>query len=259
MRSPSFLSFVLLFASACSGAVDQSDVIAAQCEEPPPVGVTSRRGEILRLDVVQFGEKFRQDAGTFGTLGMNLDGRCSTNDETTVGCTRAPGSSRGEHVDGERGIDNAFGQALLQLLTLLDEKPSEAASGTSYLVLEGEGRATLHVGSRSGRIVVAIPLTSVRLEDDRLDGLVTLAAVIPPEELRESLRKHVNALSDPPASDLCGSTTLESILEAVDRTADVRLDLVPNRAEPCNGISIGMRFRGAPASRVPELPPACDD
>ena len=75
MRSTCFLSFIFLFATACSGAVDQTEVIAAQCEEPPPVSITTRSGEILRLDAVQFGEKFRQDAGTFGTLGMNLDGR----------------------------------------------------------------------------------------------------------------------------------------------------------------------------------------
>ena len=258
MRSTFFLSFIFLFATACSGAVDQTEVIAAQCEEPPPVSITTRSGEILRLDAVQFGEKFRQDAGTFGTLGMNLDGRCSTSDETTVACTRVPGSTRNDHVDGERGIDNAFGRSLLPLLTLLDEKPSEAASGTSYLVLEDGGRATLHVGARSGQIIVSIPLTSVRLEDVRLDGLVTLAAVIPPEELRESLRKHVNALSEPPATDLCGSATLEGILEAIDQSADVRLDLVPNRAEQCNGISMGMRFRASPASRVPDMPAACD-
>lgn len=256
MRSPFFLFF--FFLAACSGAVDQTEVIAAECEEPPPVPITTRSGEILQLDAVQLGEKFRQEPATFGSLGMNLDGRCSTSDETTVVCTRVPGTTRNDHVDGERGIDNSFGRSLLPLLALLDEKPSEAASGTSFLVLEGDGRATLHVGSRSGQIIVSIPLTSVRLQDDRLDGLVTLAAVIPPEELRESLRKHVNALSDPPATDLCGSSTLEAILEAIDRAADVRLDLVPNRAEQCNGISIGMRFRASPASRVPDLPPACD-
>lgn len=258
MRTFLSLSPLLLLA-ACAGATDRTEVIAAECAEPPPVSVTERSGEILLLDVVELGEPFRQQPGSFGMLGMNLDGRCSTSDETTVVCTRVPGSSRNDHADGERGIDNAFGRALLPMLSLLNERPSEAASGTSFLVLEGGGRATLHIGSRSGRIILSIPITSVRLQDDRLDHLVTLAGVIPPNELRDSFAARANALLEPPSTDLCDGTTRQWILDAISQAADVRLDLVPNRAEQCNGISIGLRFRGTPVSAMPEQSETCEE
>lgn len=258
----SFLVFSTILTASflavgCDGAIDRTEVIAAECAEPPPVPVTPRSGEILRLDVVQFGERFRQEPGTFGALGMNLDGRCSTSDETTHVCTRVPGTTRADHADGEQGIDNSFGRGLLPMLASLDERPSEAASGTSFLVLEGEGRAKLHIGSRSGQILVSIPLTSVRLQDDRLDALVTLSAVIPPAELRESLVARANNLLEPPNTEFCNGSTLQGVLDGIDRAADVRLDLVPNRAEQCNGISIGLRFRATAVSRMPALPPTC--
>lgn len=247
--------FSILSVVACSGAVERTELIAAECAAKPPVPVTTR-AEILRLDVVQFGERFRQEPGSFASLGMNLDGRCSTTDETTHACTRVPGSTPSERADGDGGIDNAFGRALLPMLTLLDERPSDAASGTSFLVLEGGGRATLHVGSRSGQIIVSIPITSVRLAEGE-DGLVTLAGVIPPAEFRETIAARVNALVEPPNTELCTGVTLPSILDAVDRAADIRLDLVPNRNEQCNAISIGVRFRASPVTAMPALPPTC--
>lgn len=254
-----FLVFsVLLLVVGCSSS-EQTGVIEARCAEPPPVAVTERAGEILRLDTVRFGERFRQEPATSGALGMNLDGRCSTNDETTHVCTRVPGSSRGDHADGEDGIDNSFGRALLPMLSLLDERPSEASSGTSFLVFEGGGRATLHVGGRSGQILVSVPLASVRLQDDRLDALVTLSAVIPPAEFRESLSARANNLMEPPNTEICSGSTLDTILDAIDRAADVRLDLVPNRAEQCNGISIGLRFRATAVKEMPKLSPTCDE
>ena len=255
----SFLVFSSLFLFACSANSEQTGVIEAQCAEPPSVPITERSGEILRLDTVRFGERFREQPATSGTIGLNLDGRCSTSDEQTVTCTRVPGSTRAHHQDGENGIDNAFGSALLPMLSLLDERPSEAASGTSFLVLEGGGRATLHVGGRSGQIILSVPITSVRLVDDRLDALVTLSGVIPPAEFRESFRVRANALVEPPDTELCSGNTVEWILDAVDQTADVRLDLVPNRAEQCNGISIGFRFRATTVSEMPELLPTCAD
>lgn len=255
--SLSLVCFFSLLLAACSGEIDRTEIIAAQCAEPPPIPVSTRSGEILQLDSIQFGERVRQQPGTFGSLGMNLDGRCSTSDETTHVCTRVPGSTVADKVDGDAGIDNAFGRRLLPMLSLLDERPSEAASGSSFLVLEGDGRATLHVGSRSRQIIVSIPITSVRLQDDRLDGLVTLSGVIPPAQFRESLAARANALLEPPTTELCSGSTLEGILGTIEQAADVRLDLVPNRAEQCNGVSIGLRFRATPVTSMPALPPTC--
>jgi hypothetical protein len=254
MRSFSFL-LPLFLMGGCTGA--ETGVIPAECSEPPSVPVTTRSGEILQLDVVQLGENIRQQPGTFASLGMNLDGRCSTSDDSTQACMRVPGSPRQRHADGEHGIDNAFGSALLPMLKLLEERPSESASGTSFLVLEGGGRATLHLGARPGRSILSVPITSVRLDEDRLDGLVTLAGVIPPAELRASFAAHANALLDPPEPELCSGSAMAGVLQGIDQAPDVRLDGAPNEGAQCDGISIGFRFRASPASRVPELPPPC--
>jgi hypothetical protein len=264
-RMKSFLCFCSVvagasFLAACDGAISETDVIAAQCAEPPPAAVTTRTGEILRLDVVQLGERFRQEPATFGDLGMNLDGRCSSSqDETTFTCARVSGDPRTNHVDGDAGIDNTFGRVLVPMLSLLDERPSEAASGTSFLALEGEGRATLHIGGRSGQIIVSIPLRNVRLDDTRLDALVTLAGVIPRAELVENVRARANALMEPPTTDLCSGTTRDWLIDAIQHSTDTLVSGAVDRNAECDGISIGLRFRASPATSVPALPPTCDE
>lgn len=254
-----FFSVVAAGVAACDGEVDQTDVIAAKCSEPPPIAVTTRSGEILRLDFVQLGETINRQPPTAPSLGMNLDGLCSTLDPTTFACAQIPGSVRASHFDGDGGVDNAFGRTIVPLMFSLEVRPSEAGSGTSFLVFEGGGRATLHLGARSGQIFLSIPLTSVRLDEGRLDSLIELAAVIPGAEFRESLRARANSLFSPPTLELCAGSTLEGILGAVEQAQDIPVDRIPNRSIPCDGISIGMRFRATPVteSEMPKLPPSC--
>src|SRR5689334_3540475 len=96
-RMRNLASFLLLPAfllSACNGALDDDDeAAAAKCAEPPPAPVMNDAPRVLRLDVVELGERVGQQPATAGTIGMNLDARC-TNDVSSRACNR-PGNRAG--------------------------------------------------------------------------------------------------------------------------------------------------------------------
>jgi hypothetical protein len=242
--------------SACDGAVD--DEPDPRCNEPPPAAITTRSGEVLRLDVVELGERLPNRAPSFASIGMNLDGRC-TKDALSRACSRPGNRAGGWHSDGDVGIDNSFGHSFLSMLALLDATPSATASGNSFLVFEGGGRATLHLSMHpASGITVSIPLTGVRLAEGA-DGVVTLAAIIPRAAFREAVRVRGNALVNPPSTELCAGSFLESVLASIDDAADVPLDGTPNAPAECDGISIGARFRGTPVAEPPTLLPTCEE
>lgn len=249
--------FVLLFFSvaACNGAVDDDDQAAARCAAPPAAAVTTR-SDMLRLDVVELGERRGNVAQTSASIGMNLDGRCSTTARETHACVGLEGGLARFGVDGPDGVDNTFGTVILPLLLPFDATPSAGAGGTSFLVFEGEGRATLHLGTRAGHTRAIIPLTSVRTAAGP-DGLVTLAAIIPRDAFAQSIRAHANVLLDETSTELCAGSALEQVVATIEQAADVPLGGGGDPSAICDGISIGFRFRATPANAPPAIPPTC--
>ena len=85
----------------------------------------------------------RQDGGRWRTIGRNLDGLCSVPPVPLVECQPRDDESSPQ-IDGEGGIDNAFGGAFFDLVNAtapeLDETAREASTqGTGALVLRIRG------------------------------------------------------------------------------------------------------------------------
>lgn len=252
MRNFLVFSSILAAASAlgCDGSVEEEEERAKACAAPPRAPVTTTGPGILRLDAVDLAERDRR----FDSVGMNLDSTCTTLQTSTFACQPILHGVR--RADGHDGIDNAFGRGLVPLLMALDGRPSESASGTSYLVFEGEGRARLLLGARSGHVRAVIPLTAVRLEDTH-DGFVTLAAIASRKEVADNVRARAHALEDPPNVELCTPDSIRVIGDAVEQNADIPLSGVANAQQECDGISVAFRFRGEAAAEAPALPPTC--
>lgn len=234
--------------TACDGSID--DDRAAVCAAPPRVPVTTTGPGVLRLDAVDLGERDRR----FDSLGMNLDATCTTGQAQTFACQPIANGVR--RPDGHDGIDNGFGHGLVALLMTIDARPSESASGTSYLVFEGHGRAQLLLGARSGHVRAVIPLTAVRL-DDTHDGFVMLAAIAPRRELGDGIRARAHALPDLPDAALCSADSVHVIGDAVEQNADIPLSGVAAPEAECDGLSVAFRFRGEVVAEAPPLPPTC--
>lgn len=103
----------------------------------PPAQPTGSCGggsivETFAIDSIDLGE------GDWQTLGYDLDGKITTKNSTDV-CTAAV---RTNQVDGERGIDNAFGALLMPALatSLQDQAPSIAMTNAI-----ASGRFTLQI------------------------------------------------------------------------------------------------------------------
>lgn len=85
----------------------------------------------------------RQDGGRWRTIGRNLDGLCSLPPVPLVECQPREEESAPQ-IDGEGGIDNAFGGAFFDLVNAtapeLDQTAREASTqGTGALVLRVRG------------------------------------------------------------------------------------------------------------------------
>jgi hypothetical protein len=248
------IPMALAAASACGGTSTGAEPV---CPTPALPAVVST-AQVLRLDSLNLGEL---DANgnlsnvASQSIGYNLDGICTTKANLdAVQCQRGAGADPSKPVDGTDGIDNAFGKSLLPLLRALYDHASATTTGFSYLALDADGRGTLYIGKSQG-IVFVIPLVSARLSDPGADGVVTLAAVIPRDAFVDSVKKHFNLLSPM----LCAGSTADSIVQTVLMAADLPLSGDPAPTSECDGISLAIKFAGAPVAAAPTIAPGCDD
>lgn len=118
---------------------DTSDV-----GQPParPTGAPTDKVQYFAVDTISFGED-----NAWKKIGYNLDKKVSTATSKDV-CTKADRASDNVHLDGERGIDNAFGNIIVSVLRDLPglEQPSgtvnaELKKGTFSVLLETKGLA----------------------------------------------------------------------------------------------------------------------
>ena len=105
-------------------------------KEPPPAPTNSCGGasnvETFAIDVIDLGEDDWQ------TLGYDLDGKITTKDSVDV-CT---GAVRTNQIDGDRGIDNAFGALVMPTLESSLQDPTPSPAITSAIA---SGRFTLQI------------------------------------------------------------------------------------------------------------------
>jgi hypothetical protein len=229
--------------------------LLAACDSPPPPAddgasiclghapPAASPGLTMQLSVVDFGEPAR--SGGWRSRGFNLDGLCSS--RTSVLACRSTGT--GVREDGDDGIDNAFGKQIVDLFGAVTPTPSVSWSGGSFLQLDDAGNGTLVLASAEASF--RIPLRSARIEGfDGAGGM--LGAIVPLEELLAAVTDGLAAIS----TDLCQAAARDGVRELVRSSADVLAGggYAPDRA--CDGISLGMRFVGVPATALP--PPRPD-
>ncbi len=250
--------FLGTFAIGC-GATEEEPAPGQCAVKPAPLPPVVDRKEILRLDEVVLGEADATGAKSrhaWRTIGMNLDGLCSTSeDQASVACKRQDRAPRVVADDGEEGIDNAFGKELLRLLEPADPTPSVTARGTSYLALEGGGRATFYLGRTATELRAVIPLVNVRITEPDASGMSLLVGVAPAEALAKSIRDRAHALIG--QALYCEDRTPESMEEAVLDAADIRTFDAPDPSALCDGISFAFHFKGSSVATAPTPPKTC--
>ncbi len=109
----------------------------------PPLG-----GMTFAVQQVFLGEADRQGAPSataWKAYGRDIDGLTTTNQSTDV-CTLALGAPKANQVDGNSGIDNAWGSVILPILQTAASLPTPSAtvsaaiqSGTSTLLIDVVG------------------------------------------------------------------------------------------------------------------------
>ncbi len=112
----------------------------ANVGQPPPVPTgtltqPSTNIETFAIQTLFLGEADRAtptvvSSSAWKSYGYNLDGKVTTKDSTDV-CTLAAGASKTNQVDGNNGIDNAFGSVILPILqsAISNNTPSSTISG----------------------------------------------------------------------------------------------------------------------------------
>ncbi len=93
---------------------------------------------------------------------------------------RGRGASVGSQEDGELGIDNAFGRAVLPLLAPFVPDLSRRSAGRSYLRVDPDRTGVLVVvDAIQTDYSIVVPLSDVRIDGDTKSG--TLSALVPVE------------------------------------------------------------------------------
>jgi hypothetical protein len=139
--------------------------------------------------------------------------------------------------------------------TFLDSYVSD-----STLVLAPRGTLSLHLGALEITLPLEQVLITMELSPDRAvasNGII--AGVIPLEPFIEEVRRMAGAFSP----EFCSGPTIESLLDAIRRSADILSDGTQSPAATCDAISVGFGFEavavslGPTATPVPPPPDPC--
>lgn len=235
------LLLVALAASGCDSPAPATNDGASVCvgKAPPPLTPGFR----MKLSVVDFGDPTRTDR--WRTLGFNYDGLCST-EQSLLACRRRAGGRAPE--EGDAGIDNAFGLRMIEIFTAFVPYPSASWSGGSFLELDDAGNGLLLLVDES--TAYRVPLRHARIEAfDGAGGV--LGAIVPLAEFAAMFGDDISAVD----TQLCGGSNRATVEAVINGAADIPVTGVPAPGAECDGISLGLRFRGAPVDALPAARP----
>jgi hypothetical protein len=135
----SALALLLVFGAAaalgaCTGGVTSNGpspgVVPAPPPGPPSVSSTKRTFALTKLLLGETSRDGQESTSAWKAYGYDLDGKVSARGASDV-CSPAPsGLSAISVVDGDDGIDNAFGAQLIPLLQTFTAKPSAAVTAS---------------------------------------------------------------------------------------------------------------------------------
>ncbi len=148
---------------------------------PPPSG-----GKVvLAVSQIFFGDTDRQGAPSetaWQRYGLNIDGK-TTGLGSTDTCTPVTGAQCNALLDGDNGIDNAFGETVMPILTTLDSTFSQTANAaiqqgapTLLVELDGTGSGASYT-SMTGALYRAAPASAVQWNGDDVRNVDPLSLV----------------------------------------------------------------------------------
>lgn len=147
----SYLVSVLVGPAGCSSessVVDDPPDNRDRPPPPPPQKPGTGPGLALAIDKIFLGDTDRDDvpnqAAGWMQYGFNLDGKVSDVTSTDLCQPVGQATPRTIYRDGHNGIDNAFGNIVVDLIRVFSQRPSEDVSramfnGESTLIMKIEG------------------------------------------------------------------------------------------------------------------------
>lgn len=124
---------------ADGGDASSKDASADAPGKPPPPqidgGPPTTTTSTYALQAIFLGETDRSgnvSATAWKDYGFNLDGLVTVKSSTDV-CTLAPGAPTANQVDGNNGIDNAWGATLLPLIQTATSQPNPSQTETGFI------------------------------------------------------------------------------------------------------------------------------
>ena len=232
--------------SVDSGGGDAAAESAADTGSPP---TCSRRAPpmdaalaaSLTFSGFSAGSKGRPDE--WRAQGYDRDGRCTTAASTDV-CARFSGADASVQEDGELGIDNSWGHAVVPLL---ENVATGLGSGFLKTDAAGNGSLVLNGSTMGTDTQVIVPVVAARIAI--VGSNATLSAFVP----REAFVTEVTRLAARFDPSFCSSSTLESILAPLRQSADILQDGTQSPAFPCDAISLGATLTGVVSTTVPAI------
>lgn len=169
-------------------------------------------------------------AGTTPTswksIGYDRDGRCTTATSTDV-CKRVGNALPSAQVDGNGGIDNAWGATVSSILKTFD-----SSDPAGYLQTDASGTGTLYLTLKANASL-EVPIVLAKVQQSGTTA--TLSAIVPLNALLAAL-PHYGGRFDP---TLCSGATIQSVEAQITQAADSLANGTQAPDLDCNAISIG--------------------
>jgi hypothetical protein len=137
-------------AQGCSDSATSTTTSSSGTGAPPAKpsapATTSTTKRTFALNQIHLGDATREGAGSqtaWKGFGYNLDGKTSDSKSTDV-CKRVAGAGSSNQVDGDKGIDNAFGLTIMAIISGVQPEASKTvataiADGTFTVLVEVSG------------------------------------------------------------------------------------------------------------------------
>jgi hypothetical protein len=216
--------------AVADGAADGGDQTCGSLNRPGAIGALS-----LQLMGIDFGDRAPVESGGTSspkTTGANIDGLCSTRQSVDV-CTPDLSAPPDIKVDGNNGIDNAFGKILLP--TFNQSKPVFSSNALyAALVVDAAGSGTLMVDSG---IRLYIPVRDAAVVRNA-NGSGVLSARIETAAFSDPLRQYFGGIS----GQACKGTLAQTIQDALIGAQDMPLSGPQVAGAMCKAVSLGMKF-----------------
>lgn len=117
--------------TGCSSTTADAGASGQPPSPPPGPTTTSTTKETFAIKTLFLGEADRNGGAPSNTAwksyGYNLDGLVTGKDDTNV-CTLAAGAPKTNQIDGNNGIDNAFGEVILPIIQSAASLPTPSST-----------------------------------------------------------------------------------------------------------------------------------